>query len=169
MLKENLQKMLNDQLNLELYSAYAYYSMAAYMDNKSLDGFAHWMKLQAEEELQHAQKIYNYLCDTGSKVTMQAIKQPPVEFSSPLDAFKQALEHEKHLAVEINKISVAASQSQDNTTVTFLDWFLTEQVEEVAQTSTICDKLEMTGDNGHGILLLNNELRERQREAAAGE
>lgn len=164
MLNETLHNLLNEQLNLELYSSYAYLSMAAYMDEKSLDGFAHWMKLQAEEELQHAQKIYNYMADVGAKITMLAIKQPPVDFTSPLDAFTQALDHEKHLAVELNKISIEAGKAGDNTTVTFLDWFLTEQVEEVAQTSSICDKLTLIDDNGHGLLMLNNELRERKRE-----
>ena len=164
MINEKIEAALNDQLNVELYSAYAYLSMAAYMDYRSLDGFAHWMKLQAEEELQHAQKIYNYLSDVGAKIVMQAIDQPPTDFSSVLEAFEKALEHEKFLATKLNEISHAAGELKDNTTVTFLDWFLTEQVEEVAQTSTICDKLALIGDDGHGLLLLNNELRERQRE-----
>ncbi len=97
---------------------------------------------------------------------MQPIDGPPTEFSSPLEAFEKALDHEKLLADRLNEISVTASESRDNTTVSFLDWFLTEQVEEIASTSSICDKLEILGDNGHGLLMLNNELRERQREAA---
>lgn len=164
MLSEKLQKMLNKQLNLELYAAYTYLAMAAYMDGKSLDGFSHWMKLQAEEELQHAQKIYNYLSDLGADIRYEALQAPPQDFESTLEVFETALAHEKKLAVELNSISVAASADKDNTTVGFLDWFLSEQVEEIASTGTICDKLALIGEDGQGILLLNNELRQRQRE-----
>ncbi|MCB0319553.1 MAG: ferritin [Bdellovibrionales bacterium] len=163
MLNEKLQSLLCAQLNLELYSAYTYLAMAAYMDERSLDGFSHWMKLQAEEELVHAQKVYTYLSDVGAKVTFEAIAKPLGEFSSVLEAFQKALEHEKLLAERLNEISVSASEARDNTTVSFLDWFLTEQVEEVASTTTICEKLKLIGNDGNGLLMFNNELRTRQR------
>ncbi|MCI5064116.1 ferritin [bacterium] len=169
MLTEKLETLLNKQLNLELFSAYTYLAMGSYMDERSLDGFAHWMKLQAEEELQHAQKIYTYLSDLGAKVRFEALDRPKQEFDSILDVFQTALEHEKKLARELNEISSVASEERDNTTAGFLDWFLNEQVEEVAQTNTICDKLKLIGEDGQGILLLNNELRDRQREAMAEE
>ncbi|MCB0331171.1 MAG: ferritin [Bdellovibrionales bacterium] len=169
MLSKKLQKLLNGQLNLELFSAYTYYAMSAYMDERSLDGFSHWMKLQAEEELMHAQKIYSYLSDLGAKIEFLALEKPKQDFESVLDAFETALAHEKKLATELNEISISAFEERDNTTVSFLDWFLSEQVEEVAQTTTICDKLSLVGEDGHGILLLNNELRDRKREESTAE
>ena len=98
MLSEKVEGMLNDQLNLELFSAYTYLAMAAFMDEKSLDGFSHWMKLQAEEELMHAQKIYNYLSDLGASIRFTALEAPLQDFESVLEAFETALAHEQKLA-----------------------------------------------------------------------
>jgi ferritin len=164
MLSAKLEKLLNTQFNLEVFSAYTYLAMAAYMDQRSLDGFSHWMKLQAEEELMHAQKVYDYLTDMGARVVFDPIERPAQDFESVLDVFETALAHEKRLAKELNEISSAASEERDNTSVTFLNWFLSEQVEEVSQTTTICDKLALVGEDGQGLLMLNNELRDRKRE-----
>lgn len=165
MLSQSLIDKLNDQLNFEFESAYVYFSMATYMEGKSLDGFAHWMKLQAEEEVTHAMRIYKYLNDLGAKVVLQEIKKPPSDFSSVLDAFEIALKHEEKLARRLNEIAGVALEEKDNTTYQFLEWFLTEQVEEISSVGTVCDKLRLIGDNGHGLLMLNNELGSRQKEA----
>lgn len=167
MLSDSLHQKLNDQLNFELESAYVYFSMAAYMDSLSLDGFASWMKLQAQEEVGHAMRIYNYLNDRGKAAMMLAIKQPPTEFKNVLDVFNIALGHEEKLAARLNTLSQEALTEKDNTTYTFLEWFLTEQVEEVSTVSTICDKLKMIGDNGYGVLMLSNELGLRKPEPEA--
>lgn len=169
MLNEKLQKELIQQINREFEAAYIYLSMASYMESLSLDGFSHWMKLQAQEEIGHGMKIYNYLNDLGVRVTMGAIPEPPNEFSSVLEAFEMALAHEKKLAKELNEISFSAAEAKDNITVTFLDWFLTEQVEEISSTDTICDKLRLVGDNGHGMLVLNNEMLQRKPESGGKE
>ncbi|MCB0352610.1 MAG: ferritin [Bdellovibrionales bacterium] len=166
MLSPALVERLNDQLNFELESAYVYFSMAAYMEGQSLDGFAHWMKLQAEEEIGHAMRIYKYLTDLGANVTLEAIKKPPCDFSSVLNAFETALKHEENLARRLNEIAGVALSEKDNTTYQFLDWFLTEQVEEISSVGTVCDKLRLIGDNGYGILMLNTELGARQKEPA---
>jgi ferritin len=166
MLDNELQTKLNEQINIELQAAYLYFSMATYFDSLSLDGFSHWMKTQAQEELGHAMKVYQYLSDQGAHAEMLAIPAPATKFDSPLQAFELALGHEKKLAATLNDISVLATEKRDNTTSSFLDWFLTEQVEEVALVNTIVDKLKMIGDNGFGILMMSNELGQRQAEPA---
>lgn len=166
MLSDTLHSELNQQINRELESAYIYFSMAADLESRSLDGFAHWMKTQAQEEVAHAMKIYQYLIDQGCKVTLLALPQPQTEFASPLEVFEKALEHEKKLADSLNKLSDLAMQEKDNTTYSFLEWFLTEQVEEIATASAIVDKVRMVGDNGHGLLMLDTELGRRQLEAS---
>lgn len=162
MLSDSLQNELNLQINRELESAYIYFSMAADLELRSLDGFAHWMKTQAQEEVAHAMKIYQYLIDQGAKVTLLALPQPQTEFSSPLEVFEKALEHEKKIADSLNSLSDLAMKERDNTTYSFLEWFLTEQVEEISTASGIVDKVRMVGDNGHGLLMLDSELGKRQ-------
>jgi ferritin len=164
MLGNQLQERLNEQINVELQAAYLYFSMAAYFDSLSLDGFAHWMKTQAQEEVTHAMKIYQYLSDLGVAAEMLAIPAPATKFESPLKAFEIALGHEKKLARILNELSGLALEEKDNTTYSFLDWFLTEQVEEIALVGGIVDKLKLVGDNGLGLLMLSNELGQRQPE-----
>ena len=162
MLQKDLEQKLNEQLNFELESAYVYFALAAYMDSESLDGFASWMKVQAQEEIAHAMRIYNYINDRGSRVTLASVPQPKGNFESVLDAFETALAHEIKLSERLNDLAEVARGAKDNTTYTFLDWFLTEQVEEVSSVQTICDKLKLIGDNGYGLLMLSNELGQRQ-------
>lgn len=165
MISETLNEALQDQLNFELESAYLYFAMGAYMDSLSLTGFSHWMKMQAQEEVQHAVKIYNYLNDRGARVKMLPLPAPKNDYTNVLEVFEAALGHEKKLSSKLNVLADAALKERDNTTYSFLEWFLTEQVEEVSMITTICDKLRLIGDNGHGLLMLNNELGGRQPEA----
>lgn len=169
MLTPQLHEALNKQVNLEFGSAYLYLSMAAYFDAQSLDGFSQWMKEQAKEEVMHAMKIYQYILDREGEVTMLAIAQPITKFSSVLEVFEKALEHERKLADALNDLAGITLQVKDNTSHAFLEWFLNEQVEEVATASTICDKIRLIGNNGHGILMLNNELGQRKGEGAQEE
>ena len=162
MLNDKLTQMLNDQLNFELESAYVYFAMAAYMDHESLDGFASWMKVQAQEEIEHAMRIYNYLNDRGARVVLAAHKQPKGDFNSILDVFENALKHEILLSERLNELAGVALDSKDNTTYSFLEWFLTEQVEEVSTVQTICDKVRLIGDNGYGLLQFSDELGARK-------
>ncbi len=169
MLQKDLEQKLNEQLNFELESAYVYFALAAYMDGESLDGFASWMKVQAQEEIEHAMRIYNYLNDRGSKVVLAALPQPKGDCESVLDAFEIALAHEIKLSERLNDLAEVARSAKDNTTYTFLEWFLTEQVEEVSSVQTVCDKLKLIGDNGYGLLMMSNELGERKPGEEAGE
>ncbi len=169
MISKALHEALNKQINEEFASSYLYLSMAAYFDSQSLDGFSSWMKAQAQEEIAHGMKIYDYILDRDETVTMLAIEQPRVEFASPLDAFQQALDHEKELSEKLNAIAQLALEAKDNTSYSFLEWFLNEQVEEVATASTIVDKLKLIGDNGFGVLRLNDDLGKRQPGESGGE
>ena len=168
MLNKKLAEELNKQINIELQAAYLYFSMSIWFDFKSLDGFAHWMELQAQEEVAHGTKIYNYLSDLDFKVTLLPIEKPEAEFKSPQDAFQMALKNEKDLMEHLNALSKLAMEKGDNTTYTFLEWFLTEQVEEISLCSTMLDKLKLIGDNGYGILMLNSEMAARTSSAEQG-
>ncbi len=155
-----LQEM-NNQIMHELYSAYLYLSMSAYFDANNLTGFAHWMRVQAGEEQEHAMKFYDFIYDRGGKVTLQAIDQPPTEFKSPKDIFAAALEHEKKVTARIDLIYDLAIQDNDHASQSFLKWFVDEQVEEEKNATQILEMLKMAGDSPNLIFLLNHQLGER--------
>lgn len=155
---------LNDQINHELYSAYLYLSMAAYFESKNLPGFANWMKVQAQEETGHAMKFYEFILDRGGVVTLKAIAQPPTDFKSPLEVFKQSLEHEKKVTALINKLYEQALTDKDYPAQVMLQWFIDEQVEEEKNASEIIARLEMIGDSKGSLLYLDHELGKRKAE-----
>ncbi len=155
---------LNDQLNHELYAAYLYLSMAAYLEQNNLPGFGHWMKVQSQEEVGHAMKFYNFILDRGGKVTLKTVAQPPAEFDSPLDIFKKALAHEQKVTGLINKLYELALSEKDYPAQVMLQWFIDEQVEEEKSASEIIAKLEMIGDSKSSLLYLDSELGKRSSE-----
>lgn len=162
MLKPGIQDALNKQLNGELYSAYLYWSMAAYFHDLSLDGFAHWMEQQAKEELTHAQKFYGYIVERGGRVLLTPVAGPDTEWKSPLTAFEAALQHEKEVTSRINAIVDQAIEEKDHATCNFLQWFVAEQVEEESSVDTIVQHLKLVGDNKMGLLMLDRELGKRE-------
>ena len=166
MLQERIQSLLNAQLNRELASAYLYLGMAAHCHVLNMDGFAHWLQLQAQEELGHGMKIFKYLTDRGASIQLLAIDQPKQSFGSLIEIFESALDNEKALAVELESLAHEAFTLKDLTTHHFLNWFLEEQVEEIATCSTILDKLKLIKGEGSALLFLNEELKRRQPEAA---
>lgn len=155
---------LNDQINHELYSAYLYLSMAAYFESKNLPGFATWMKVQAQEETGHAMKFYDFIMARGGVVTLKAIAQPPADFKSPLEVFRQSLEHEKKVTALINKLYEQALTDKDYPAQVMLQWFINEQVEEEKNASEIIARLEMIGDSKGSLLYLDHELGKRKAE-----
>ena len=165
MLSQKLAEELNQQIKIEIQAAYFYLSAYAYFSSKSLDGFSSWCMIQSQEEMQHALKIHTYLLDQGNSPTLLQIDQPVNEFSSFVEAFELALKNEQDLGSRFNELSELARDEKDNATLSFLTWFVDEQVEEVALVSSILDKLKLIGEDGHGILLLNNELGKRRLEA----
>lgn len=164
MISETVQDAMNQQLKSELYSAYVYLSMAAYFEAANLPGFAHWMRVQSQEELEHAMKFYDFINDRNGRVVLQAIDQPPIEFESPLEIFERALAHEQQVTAAINQLYDQAVQEQDYATQAFLHWFVTEQVEEEKTATQIVETLKMVGDRGEALFLLDRELGGRQAE-----
>ena len=161
MLKEKVQKAINDQINAEQFSAFLYLSMSAYFYDTGLPGFANWMYIQYQEELTHANKFFKYVNDRGGKVTQMAIDQVETNFEGVIDAFEKTLEHEQKVTASINKIMDIALAESDHATVSFLKWFVDEQVEEEANVTELLDTLKLINGQGNGIFMLDRELRGR--------
>ncbi len=158
MISQRMQDAMNEQLKQEIFSAYLYIAMAAYFHAKSLDGMAQWMKSQAQEEFGHALRFFNHINDRGGRIELQAIEKPQTEWTSPIDAFKAALEHERMITGRINELARLADNENDRAAGIMLHWFVTEQVEEEDSVSNVIDMLELVGDSGHGVLMLDREL-----------
>ena len=161
MLKENVQQALNDQIQAEFHSAYLYLAMEAWCEEHHFDGSAHWLRMQAQEELQHAMKLFDYVHTTGGRVVLQGVEQPPAAWESLLAVFQAALAHERYMTGRINELYGLARQENDHATASMLQWFIDEQVEEEATVDAIVGKLEMLGGAGQGLFLLDRELGQR--------
>jgi ferritin len=160
-LSKKVQDALNNQIERELFSAYLYLSMSAYYSAENLPGFAKWMRLQAQEEVGHAMRIFDYLDDRSSRVVLEAIERPPSQFQSPLAVVESARKHEEAVTAEIHKLYALAQAENDYATQTFLDWFINEQVEEEKSATQLAERLKMAGDNKSALLLLDREVGER--------
>jgi len=161
MLSKKMADALNDQVNKEMYSAYLYLAMSAHSEEKGLSGFANWFMVQYKEEMTHAMKIYHYIQEQGAKVNLKAIEEPPFDFQSPLDMFKKTLAHEQFVTRSIHELVDLAISENDHATHIFLQWFVTEQVEEEANDHEIIGKLEMIGNNPGVLFMLDRELGSR--------
>jgi ferritin len=164
MLSKTLEAAINDQINFELSSAYLYLSMSAHFEGENLGGFAKWMHIQYEEENEHAMRFYKYVFERGGQVVLKAIPQPAAKFKSPLDVFKQVLEHERKITVSINKIYDIAVKEKDYAAQSALKWFVDEQVEEEKNASDIIAMLEMAGNSPMGLLMANSQLGKRKED-----
>jgi len=162
MLSKKLLEGLNRQINEEYYSSYLYHAMVGYFEDLNLDGCAHWMRMQAEEEHQHALKIFDYVVDRGGRIELFEVKKPPMEWESPRAAFEAALEHEKFMTDNISKLADLAIDEKDHATNNLMQWYVSEQVEEESQVDDILKKLDLMGDHGTGLFLLDRELLKRQ-------
>jgi len=160
-----VREAINDQIKQEFFAAYLYMAMSAHFANKSLEGFAHWMRMQAQEELGHAVRLVDYLLERGEPVTFPAIDQPPTSFGAPLSIFEAALEHEKKVTASINRLYALAVEKVDYPTQLVLQWFITEQVEEEASSGTVVEQLRMAGDDSAALLMMD----ERQGGRVEGE
>jgi len=145
MIKEKIQDALNKQINAELYSSYLYLSMSAYFESINLKGCANWMRVQTQEELVHAMKFYDYLIERGGKVILSSIESPPTEWPSPLAIFEQAYQHEQKVTGLINGLVDLAIAEKDHATNNFLQWFVSEQVEEEASADEVAQKIKLMG------------------------
>lgn len=158
MITEKVLKGLNDQLNKELFSSYLYLSMSAHLSATGFEGMANWMKIQADEEHQHAMKFFDYILETGGRVELEAIEKPKTTWDSPQNIFEEALEHEKFITDSINKLAGLANSENDFATLNFLNWFIAEQVEEVSVASAIVDNFKLISDNKSALFMLDREL-----------
>jgi ferritin len=161
MLAKKVEAAMNDQLQKELQSAYVYLGMSAYAEHSSFPGMAQWLRAQWEEELAHAMRFYNFIVDRGAVVEFQSLQAPPVEYSSMLNVFEQALEHERSVTRSINELYELVAKEKDFASQAWLDWFATEQVEEEKTVGQIVDDLHRIGDRGDGLYLVDRDLGSR--------
>jgi ferritin len=160
-LSQKMTDALNDQINVELASAYTYLSMSSYCQGANLMGAASWLRLQWEEELDHAMKIIDHVGERDGSVALKAIARPPKKFDSLLDVFEQVLEHEKKVTAAIHKLYNLAVAEKDYASQTFLQWYVNEQVEEENSASEIISMLRLAGDSGPGLFMVDRQLAER--------
>ncbi|HOO31980.1 MAG TPA: ferritin [Thermotogota bacterium] len=168
MIEKRMQDEINKQINEELFSAYLYQSMSAYFEDLNLKGFASWFTVQSGEEMIHANKFYTFLVSRGGRVEFEAIEKPQKEWASPLAAFEAALEHEKHITARINEMMDVAEEVKDRPTISALQWFIDEQVEEEASVDEYVQLLKMIGNENKGIFMVDRELAGRGTTAAGG-
>ena len=158
MLSEKMQNAINKQINSEIYSAYLYLSMSAYFESINLEGFANWMRMQAQEEMVHAMKFYDYVNERGSRVVLQSVEGPPTEWDSPLAVFEHTYEHEQNVTGMINNLVNLAIEEKDHATNSFLQWFVDEQVEEESSADKVLQQLKLTGDAPGALFMIDREL-----------
>ena len=161
MLNENVQKALNDQFNAEMYSSYLDLSMNAWFRSINLDGFANWMLQQAKEELVHAMKFYDFINQRGGRFVPAAIAAPPYEWDSPLAVFEDTLAHEQKVTGMINNLVEIAGGEHDHATHIFLQWFVTEQVEEEENAGNVLEQLRLVKEDKSGLFMIDRELLKR--------
>jgi ferritin len=151
----------NEQIKNELYSSYLYLSMAAYAESKNLSGFAHWLKVQAKEKTSHGMKMFEFLIDRGERVILKELSQPPAEFKSAVGIFEETLAHEKKVTSLINALYEAAQKAGDHAASVFLQWFVTEQVEEEKNATHILEMLKTIKIEGPALIMLDRQLAKR--------
>ena len=164
MLSKPMLKQLNQQISNELFSAYTYLSMSAYFEDFGLKGCARWMRMQSNEEIQHMRKQYDYVFDRGGAVILDAIKKPSSNWKSPISVFEAALKQELGVTKDIHKLMDLAVKEKDYKTQNFLQWFISEQVEEVASIQDIITRLTIAGKNNAALIMLDKQLGERAAE-----
>lgn len=158
MLSPKMEQALNQQLNAELYSAYLYLSMAAYFFSINLNGFANWMTVQNLEETAHAMKFYHFINERGGRIRLETIAQPGTEWSTPLEVFQETLTHEEKVTGLINSLVDLAIAERDHASNAFLQWFITEQVEEEASANEVIQNLQRAGNDPNSLFMLDREL-----------
>ncbi len=161
MLNKKMQDAINQQISAEISSAYLYLAMSAYCAAANRPGSAHWMRVQWQEELSHAMKLFDYMNDRGGRAVLKAVAQPPTEFKSLLDVFQQVLEHEREVSAMIHRLYEAAVKENDYPTQVMLQWFITEQVEEEKTATEIVEQLKLIGEHGGAVIFLDRHLAKR--------
>lgn len=163
MISPTMQDALNTQINLEQYSAQLYLAMSAHCDAKSFKGFAHWLRIQAEEETSHAMRLFSFLLDRHGRPELKPVAAPPSEFGGIIEVFEKILEHETGITTRINALFELSRAEKDHASEIALQWYVTEQVEEEARVTEILDHLKAVGDKGGGIWYLDSRMGKRAK------
>jgi ferritin len=161
MLSTTLQDGINKQIQHEIQSAYLYLAMSSYCESINLPGFARWLRVQWDEELQHSLKLYDYVFERGGRVVLEAIEKPPVEFGTPMKIFQQVLAHEQKVTALINQLYGQAQKENDYATQIEMQWFVKEQVEEEKNATEIIEQLKMIGEAGPSLIMMDRHLGSR--------
>ena len=169
MISKKMEDALNGQVNAEMYSAYLYLSMESYFKSKNMNGFANWMRVQTQEEMAHAMKIYDFIDERGGRIVLKAIDGPQTEWDSPLAVFEAVYEHEQKVTGLINDLVDLSVEEKDHATNSFLQWFVSEQVEEEASADNAIQQLKMVESAPGGMFMLDRELGQRVFTPPAGE
>ncbi len=162
MISKKMLDAINEQINLELNSAYIYYGMVAYFEAEDYSGMAHWLNIQAKEELEHAQRLFDFVNEVGEKVTLGALDKPSVDYKDPLDVFKAGLEHEKFITASIQKLYELAKSEKQYAAEEMLRWFINEQVEEENNFSHIVTLLERAAGKSGSLMMIDGKLGQRE-------
>ena len=161
MLNEKMEKEFNEQINKELFSAYLYLDMKSRFSEMNLQGFVNWMDVQVQEEKAHAMGMYDYVLERGGKVELLAIDKPEVEGETPLEIFEQVLKHEEFVTSRINHLMDVADEVRDRAALSFLDWYLKEQVEEESNVVWFLETLRVIKEKKKALLMLDKDLAAR--------
>jgi len=162
MLPKKIETAMNKQINHELYSSYLYLSMSTYFMGINLEGFAHWMRVQAQEELSHGIKFFDHILERGGAPKLDAVKAPETAWKSPLEVCQAVLKHEQFITKNINALADLALAEKDHASMTLLQWFVNEQVEEEAHSSLLVERVKMIKDSTGGLLMLDRQLAKRE-------
>ena len=164
MIGKAMQDAMNEQINKELFSSYLYLSMAAYFEAKNLPGFANWMRIQSDEEREHAMKFYDFILNTGGKVNLKAIDAPKTEWKSSLEVAEEVAAHEAKVTASIYSLYELAQKEKDYPAQMMLQWFISEQVEEEKNAAEIVSNLKLIEERGTAVLMLDHRLAKRKDE-----
>jgi ferritin len=161
MMPKKVEAAMNAQLSFELRSAYTYRGMSAWAEASSFPGTAHWLRTQAQEEVGHAMKFYNFIIDRGGRVTLEDLGRPKESYSSLLEVFGDSLDNERAVSKSINDLYTLTTKEQDYASQAFLNWFVTEQVEEENTVEQIIDSIKLIGESGEALYMLDKDLGSR--------
>lgn len=165
MINKKIQDALNTQITLEQYSAQLYLAMSAHCEGRSFRGFAHWLRVQAQEETKHALKLVTFVLDRGGKLELGDVNAPPSDFGTVTHVFEKILKHEKSITVKIGALFELSRAEKDYASEITLQWYVTEQVEEEANVGRILDQLKAVGEQGGGIWYLDSKMGKRAASA----
>ncbi|MBN1658966.1 MAG: ferritin [Anaerolineae bacterium] len=156
-----IETAFNEQIREELESAYIYLSMAAYLEAENLPGMAHWMRAQSQEEVEHAMKFFEHINERGGRVQLKALSAPPIDFGGPTDVFQKALEHEQHITRCIHDLYRLSIEEKDYASLSMLQWFVDEQVEEEDNVGQVVEMFKLAGEKGQALFMIDRQLAQR--------